>query len=511
MSNRKMRDKIMKQYKMILVALLGLFMTSCYNDFEQPKATIIYNDETFEALNPDLEYISIADLKAIFGTTSKTGDTGGVETTKFIHFVENPDKECTDFELNKKWYNTGNYYIKGKVISNDEQGNIYKSLYIFDGTGAIELKLTNGLYLDYPCNLDTKETMWVYVKIRGLYLGNFRMMLSLGDIPTSSYNSYGTYKYYANSNIVSQNKVRLHVFPGEKTTLTEGREANSDIYVVDETSYMDIQGANTEKFLGRLIHFKNLKVHYAGVAYPEADGTITTPAPLKNGSFDQIYPSWLATSGIQETLPTTPGGAITQVVNRPWYHYAYSRNNVALYGSICLTYNDSAVYTSDHGVYMLRTSGYSRFAGNYAPKNGSKGDVLAIYQIYSKQSDYAGGENDYSTYQIAINRIEDAQFENMEPKTAYPAWSAHIKWAEDHFPNYVYPALGVVVPTDEAQAEMIAAWKAQYLANKPANDGTPLWAEWNAWGDWIVWVLENTPKDAYLLPQQIVEDVDTIE
>ena len=511
MSNRKMRDKIMKQYKMILVALLGLFMTSCYNDFEQPEATFTYNDETFEALNPGLEYISIADLKDIFGTTSKTGDTGGVETTKYIRFVENPDKECTAFELNKKWYNTGNYYIKGKVISNDEQGNIYKSLYIFDGTGAIELKLTNGLYLDYPCNLDTKETMWVYVKIRGLYLGNFRMMLSLGDIPTSSYNSYGTYKYYANSNIVSQNKVRLHVFPGEKTTLSEGTNADSDIYVVDENTYMNIQGGNTEKFLCRLIRFKNLKVHYAGVAYPEADGTITTPAPLKNGSFDQIYPSWLATSGIQETLPTTPGGAITQVVNRPWYHNAYSRNNVALYGSICLTYNDDAVYTSDHGVYMLRTSGYSRFAGNYAPKNGSKGDVLAIYQIYSKQSDYAGGENDYSTYQIAINRIEDAQFENMEPKTAYPAWSAHIKWAEDNFPNYVYPALGVVVPSDEAQAEMIAAWKAQYLANKPANDGTQTWKEWNEWADWIVWVLENTPKDAYLLPQQIVEDVDTIE
>ena len=511
MSNRKMREKIMKQYKMILVALLGSFMTSCYNDFEQPKATYIYDDQTFEALNPDLEHISIADLKAIFGKTSGTGDTGGQGSTKYIRFVADPQKECTAFELEKKWYNTGNYYIKGKVISNDEQGNIYKSLYIFDGTGAIELKLTNGLYLDYPCNLETKETMWVYVKIRDLYLGNFRMMLSLGDIPTSSYNSYGTYKYYANSNIVSQNKVRLHVFPGEKTTLTEGTEANSDIYVVDENSYMNIQGSNTEKFLGRLIRFKNLKVHYAGVAYPEADGTIVTNNPLKNGSFDQIYPSWLSTSGIQETLPTTPGGAITQVVNRPWYHYAYSRNNVALYGSICLTYNDNAVYTSDHGVYMLRTSGYSRFAGNYAPKHGSKGDVLAIYQIYSKQSDYTGGENDYSTYQIAINRIEDAQFENMEPKTAYPAWSAHIKWAEDNFPNYVYPALGVVVPSDDAQAEMIAAWKAKYLANKPANDGSPLWADWNAWADWIVWVLENTPKDAYLLPQQIVEDVDTIE
>ena len=527
MSNRKMREKIMKQYKLILVALLGLFITSCYNNFEQPKATFIYDDQTFQALNPDLEHISIADLKAIFGPTSKTGDTGSVGTqkgieeggnaTKYIHFVGNPEKECTDFELENGWYNTGNYYIKGKVISNDEQGNIYKSLYIFDGTGAIELKLTNGLFLDYPCNLDTKETMWVYVKVRDLYLGNFRMMLSLGDIPTSSYNSYGSYKYYANSNIVSQNKVRLHVFPGEKTTLTESStDETADIFEVDKNTYSKIHGANTEKFLGRLIRFKGLKVHYAGVAYPEADGTITTPAPLKNGSFDQIYPSWLATSGIQETLPTTPGGTITQVVNRPWYHYAYSRNNVALYGSICLTYRTDLTdgaehYTSDHGIYMLRTSGYSRFAGNYAPKYGSEGDVLAIYQIYSKQSDYTGGLNDYSTYQIAINRVEDAQFENMEPETAYPAWSAYIKQTEDSFPNYIYPAAGIIVPSDEEQAAMIAAWKANYLANKPANDGSQTWKEWNDWADWIVWVLENTPKDSYLLPQQIVEDVDTIE
>ena len=99
----------------------------------------------------------------------------------------------------------------------------------------------------------------------------------------------------------------------------------------------------------------------------------------------------------------------------------------------------------------------------------------------------------------------------MEPKEAYPAWSAHIKWAEDNFPNYVYPAPGVLVPTDEEHDAAVAAWKAQYENNKPANDGTPLWTEWNEWADWIVWILSNTPKDSYLLPQQIVEDVDTIE
>ena len=507
----KMRKKIMKQYKMILVALLGLVFTACYSKFEDPQPTYIYNDDTFVAMNPDLQYISIADLKKKFGTISGSGDTGTQAGTRYLRFVENPEKECNAFELEKKWYDTGNYYIKGKVISNDEQGNIYKSLYIFDGTAAIELKLTNGLFLDYPCNLETMESMWVYVKIRGLYLGNFRMMLSLGDIPTSSYNSYGTYKYYANSNLVSQQKVRQHVFPGENVYLTESdTDQSADIFVVDKNSYSKIQGSNTEKFLGRLIRFKGLKVYYAGVEYPAEDGSIVKNDPLYNGSFEQIYPSWLATSGIQETLPTTPGGAITQVVNRPWYHLAYSRNNVALYGSICLSYNDNAKYTSDHGVYMLRTSGYSRFAGKYAPKHGTVGDVLAIYQIYSKQSDYAGGEDDYSTYQLAVNRIEDVEFA-MEPKEAYPLWSAHIKWAEDNFPNYVYPAPGVYVPSTEERAVLVDAWKAGYLANKPADDGSAAWAEWNDWADWVVWVLENTTEDAYLLPQQIVEDVDTIE
>ena len=503
----------MKQYKIVLVALLGLILTGCYNDFETPKPKVIYTDESFEAANPDLEYISIADLKAIFGETSETGNTGSFGATKYIRFVADKS-ECNAEELSRKWYNTGNYYIKGKVISNDEQGNIYKSLHIFDGTSAIELKLTNGLYLDYPCDLGaTPEptSTWVYVKVRGLYLGNFRMMLSLGDIPTTSYNSWGDYKYYANSNIVSPKKVAEHVFLGEPCTLkSSSTDEKADIFEVDENSYSKIHGANTTKFLGRLIRFKNLKVRFAGVAYPDADGNTVIPDPLLNGSFEQIYPSWLSTSGIQTELPVVPGGSYTQVVNQPWYQLAYSRNNVALYGSLCLSYNAAAEYTSDHGVYMLRTSGYSRFSGTYIPKNGTVGDVLAIYQIYSKESNYTGGKSDYSTYQIAINRIEDFEFER-EPKQPSAEWSAHIKWAENNFPQYVYPAAGVIVPSDEEQAAKIADWKAEYLANKPADDGTPLWAEWNAWGDWVVWILENTPKYSYLLPQQVVEDTETIE
>ncbi|MBR5807639.1 MAG: hypothetical protein IKY24_03355, partial [Alistipes sp.] len=69
----------------------------------------------------------------------------------------------------------------------------------------------------------------------------------------------------------------------------------------------------------------------------------------------------------------------------------------------------------------------------------------------------------------------------------------------------------VYVPTDAERAEAVSAWKAEYLANKPANDGSPLWAKWNDWADWVVWILENTPRYSYLLPQQVVEDTETIE
>ena len=501
----------MKQYKMILVALLGLILTACYNDFEEPKKPLVYNDEIFEALNPDLTHISIADLKALFGAISNTGVNDSANDTKHIHFVANPQAECSPHDLSKGWYRTENYYIKGKVISNDEQGNIYKSLYIFDGTAGIELKLTNGLYLDYPCNLETGETTWVYVKLRGLYLGNFRMMLSIGDVPTMSYNAYGNIKCYANSNILNPNKVREHEFLGEKDVLTESAtDPSADIFVVDKNSYTKIHGSNTEKYLGRLIRFKGLRVHYAGVAYPKADGSVVTPTALKNGQFDQIYPSWLCTSGVQETFPPVPGGTAKPALSKAWYHLAYSSNNVALYGSVCLTYKANPQYTSEHGVYMLRTSGYSRFSNTYAPQNGEVGDVLAIYQIYSEKSNYAGTSSDWATYQLAVSRIEDIGIKG-EPSEAYPAWSAHIKWAEDNFPQYVYPAPGVYVPTAAERNANVTAWKEFYNANKPADDGTDLWKEWNAWGNWVMWVLENTPEESYLIPQQVVEETDSAE
>ena len=89
----------------------------------------------------------------------------------------------------KAMYTTGalkidkDIVIKGQVISSDLSGNVYRSVYIQDETGAIEVKLgKTGLYNDY------KLGQWIYVKCSGLTLGSYEGMLQLGYTdPTGEY------------------------------------------------------------------------------------------------------------------------------------------------------------------------------------------------------------------------------------------------------------------------------------------------------------------------------------
>lgn len=372
----------MKSLKITLAVLVGALAAGCYNDFDTPAPRKIYTDTDMTALG--LEHVTIKAVKDYFGNTSGTGENDEWSDTQTVKFGKLTPEE-TDFVGLRSWPAAANYYIKGKVISSDRQGNIYKSLHIYDGTAAIELKLYNGLYLDYYLDLNTMESQWVYVRLDGLYLGNYRMMLSIGGAPSDSNNASGKHKFYANSNLDNPKIAKLSVFPGERVKL----EA-SDILDVDASNYQTALGKDQ---LGRLVRFNGVKVRYAGV--PNQNHEQTTA--LKNGTYESTFPTWIVTDS------GTPQ-------NAPWYHWAYNINNIRLYGSVLISYNDAAVYTSDPGVYSIRTSGYSQFAMQPIPKDGAVGTVLGIYAIYSKQSTFTGGERDYAQYQISVSRLEDLDF-----------------------------------------------------------------------------------------------------
>ena len=416
--------KAMKMFKIFLIMVVGSILTSCYNDFDTPKPAYVYNDQIMQAMG--MTHISIYDLKKMFGEISGTGSTNvsdGLSSTMYKRFVQQKS-QATEWEQSTNRYIVGNYYIKGKVISNDKEGNIYKSLYIYDGTAAIELKLTNGLFLDYPFNMDTLESQWVYVRLNGLYMGNFRMMLSIGDIPTEGMNSYGRPKFYPNSNIVSLEKMHKHVFKGVKVMLTKGRLANDgsnkntfDILEIDKQNCSQLLYKNSDKgvnYFGRLMEFKDLEVFYKGVA--NQDG-ITHPK--FEGDMDSdtgYYPAWICTSGMMKDITTSvnPETGKTEVtvtplveefIDGPWGKMAYSENNVSLYGQIVVGYDREAEDKNVAGTYVVRTSGYSRYAGQYVPMDGAKGSITAIYSIYSKKVNATG--TSYEAYQLTPCRFQD--------------------------------------------------------------------------------------------------------
>ena len=374
----------MKSLKIALAALVGLVAVSCYNDFDTPAPQKLYTADDMAAMG--LTRITIAEVKEKFGPISNTGTNDNFSTTKTLKFGTRTSEE-SKFDGLMEWPEASKYYIKGKVISSDRQGNIYKSLYIYAGTAGIELKLYNGLYLDFLLDLASKpiKSQWVYVRLDGLYLGNYRMMLSIGGAPSDGINTAGNHKFYDISNLDNPTGAALNVFRGEYTTLDD-----SDIKEVDGSNYTSLGEAD----LGRLVRFNKIKIRYAGVK--NQDGV--TPPNLKNGGNANPYPSWIVTDWGDAQFGT-------------WYYWAYNRNNVRLYGSVMICYNDEAEYTSDPGIYTVRSSGYSQFAMKPIPKNGAKGTVLGIYGIYSQRSNFTGGANDYAQYQISVSRLEDLQFD----------------------------------------------------------------------------------------------------
>ena len=128
--------------------------------------------------------------------------------------------EFTTIKALKEMYKTGgvelgNVWIKGQVISDDREGNVYRELYIQDNTGGIDVKIgKSSLYSEFT------RGQWVYVKCEGLTLGAYNGMPQLG-LEKDKDSEYET------SYIDLQELINRHVFRGEQanalapTTITE--------------------------------------------------------------------------------------------------------------------------------------------------------------------------------------------------------------------------------------------------------------------------------------------------
>lgn len=354
-----------KFLKIALMLVVGVGLAGCYNDFDNPGPARIYTDADFR---PE-QLISIKNLKDIF-YAKYPGETGIGQSL--------PIEE--------------DYVIRGKAISSDRAGNVYKSLYIYDESSesAIELRLTTGNYINYaPGRI-------VYVKLQGLILGNYRSMISVGGVSNNP--------EYANGNIESRNMLDEYILRGEMVGLTKAdtlvvkkvRESGDDRYTI---GYEEL----TDDALGRLIRFEGVTSKYGNAVnwsynnpFPNYFANSTSYSAVSPDEYNkegEVIWSWRdfiendATWALARDVPNAEGTTVkTYYFGSFWFTFRY----------------DDPDNNSLPGNYIVRSSGYSRFRSEEAPKDGDVVDLTAIYTKFSP-----GGGAYRTAYQLLLNSSDD--------------------------------------------------------------------------------------------------------
>ena len=267
------------------------------------------------------------------------------------------------YETGKPWMVDKDIVISGKVSSDDQPGNFYKSLYIQDETGGIELKLgKNGLYNDY------KPGQTLYVKCNGLYLGMYgyksgnyggQGMVQLGySDPSGEYETS-----YIESPLIIEDHILRGEF-GDRVQPVELKESdlpnsNSTLannrYIGTLVTLKGLKYGNETFTLLYMDSNKDKKASSNRAFLSDATWNITTWAMSETKMKEYLY------SGVWDSC---------QLGNAGDYNYGTIGDRRKVDGNGAVSYPDiekaaysvSQYFTMGNAEIQIRTSGYCKFA-----------------------------------------------------------------------------------------------------------------------------------------------------
>ena len=296
-----------------------------------------------------------------------TGDYGKADVYTPVTLTPN----TTILDLKKLYTTPGtpvtisdDIVIGGQVISEDRSGNVYKSLYIQDETGGIELKIgKNGLYNDY------KLGQWVYVKCSGLTLGAYNGMVQLGWESNDS--------KYETSYIEVQYIIDTHIFRGEIGKPVEAKKvAEADLLKEENVGcYVELDGLTYSDKIFLLVYIdpnKDTSDNDNRIFFSDKSWGVTTWAMSKQGFLNYLN------SGAFDEGKTNTGRKVTDLKKELTKNAsAYTISQYFKMGSIDI---------------QIRTSGYSKFADTQIDKKilneGAKINVKGILTTYKGSAQF---------------------------------------------------------------------------------------------------------------------------
>lgn len=300
--------------------------------------------------------------------------------------------------------------IAGRVSTTDQPGNFYKTLYIQDETGGLELKIgRNGLYNDY------QKGQMLYVNLEGLYLGEYGYKTgNYGGNGMVQIGFDGTGTGYETAYLQVPYLINTHILKGDLSDIKEVEPA-----VITESQLPSKNGTlATCPYIGKLVTLKGLK--YANENFcllyinskkdkkaatnriflsdtnPAGDKThsITTWAMSKQLMTDLLL------SGAWDGAKVGSGNEFAKNPDGTEQTVADFKGEDGLYSGLEKNaYSISQYFTMGSTEIQIRTSGYCKFADKEIPEavlNGSKSlDVTGILTLYQ------------GSIQLTVNNISD--------------------------------------------------------------------------------------------------------
>lgn len=182
--------------------------------------------------------------------------------------------------------------ISGVVVMNDEHGNYFNKIIIQDQTGGIAIGVNQShLYRNYPVGRK------IYVKCKGLFLGNDRGNLQLGSIP----DEHGAITDIP-ENLIGDFIVKAN-YPNPVVADTVTLAALSDLYL-------------GKKYLNKLVTIRQAEfaVNHTGIPYAQpADIASSTILTLKDCAGTSLSLRTSAYAQFQSCLTPPGNGYITGV------------------------------------------------------------------------------------------------------------------------------------------------------------------------------------------------------
>ena len=305
-----------------------------------------------------------------------------------------------------------NIVISGKVSTDDQPGNFYKTMYIQDETGAIEIKVgRNGLYNEY------KPGQTIYVDCNGLYVGMYGYkdgdgtgMIQIGhQDPTGEYETS-----YLESALIVDN----HIFKGElgdplqPTLMTASNMPSSTSTAANNSvvgTLVTFEGLTYDDEIFTLLYLnsnKNKKEASNRIFLSNESWGVTTWAMSKNKMRDYIE------SGLWDNAKIGSGNTIIAPVSSVKVMVDSDGDGFtdkATYPGIeKAAYSVSQYFRTSNGKSVqIRTSGYSKFGDAEMPPAVLNGTatinatgILTMYQ---------------GKMQLVLNDLHDVTKANGEP------------------------------------------------------------------------------------------------